>query len=132
MHANPPRSRQFTIATISKGRAHEQVADYPNALMWFGRAWSIAQTMESPMMLLNSLVGRMRAWRQWNRWEDASEVAREILRHTPSACSIGAAPVYFMRTILAEETPIWNVPVTISSKPWAFSKQFTPYRVLST
>jgi tetratricopeptide (TPR) repeat protein len=65
---------------LSLGSSHEQVADYPNALVWFGRAWSIAQTMESPMMLLNSLVGRMRAWRQWNRWEDASEVARELLR----------------------------------------------------
>jgi tetratricopeptide (TPR) repeat protein len=65
---------------LSLGSSHEQVADYPNALVWFGRAWSIAQTMESPMMLLNSLVGRMRAWRQWNRWEDASEAARELLR----------------------------------------------------
>jgi tetratricopeptide (TPR) repeat protein len=65
---------------LSLGSSHEQVADYPNALVWFGRAWSIAQTMESPMMLLNSLVGRMRAWRQWNRWEDAREVARELLR----------------------------------------------------
>jgi predicted ATPase/class 3 adenylate cyclase len=65
---------------LSLGFSHERVADYPNSLMWFGRAWSIAQTMESPAMLLNSMVGRMRAWRQWNRWEEATEVAHEILR----------------------------------------------------
>ncbi|MBV9229697.1 MAG: hypothetical protein JOZ18_10325, partial [Chloroflexi bacterium] len=64
----------------SLGREHEQIADYPTALMWFGRAWSNAQTMESPAMLLASMTGRMRAWRQWNRWDNAREVALEILQ----------------------------------------------------
>jgi tetratricopeptide (TPR) repeat protein len=48
--------------------------------MWFGRAWSNAQTMESPSMLLTSMVGRMRAWRQWNRWDEAYAVALDILQ----------------------------------------------------
>ncbi len=64
---------------ISLGYIHERVDDFPNALMWFGRAWSNAQTMESPQLLLGCLVGRMRAWRQWNRWESAQQVAHEIL-----------------------------------------------------
>jgi class 3 adenylate cyclase/tetratricopeptide (TPR) repeat protein len=62
------------------GYVHELVADYPMALMWFGRAWSSAQSMESPALLLNSLVWRMRVWRQWNRWDEAQEVAQEILQ----------------------------------------------------
>ncbi len=65
---------------ISLGRAYEQISDYPTALMWFGRAWNCAQMMESPSMLLASLTGRMRTWRQWNRWDNAIEVAQEILR----------------------------------------------------
>ncbi|HEU5228649.1 MAG TPA: adenylate/guanylate cyclase domain-containing protein [Ktedonobacteraceae bacterium] len=65
---------------ISLGKAHEQVSDYPTALMWFGRAWNSAQMMESPSMLLASLTGRMHTWRQWNRWDNAIEVAQEILR----------------------------------------------------
>jgi tetratricopeptide (TPR) repeat protein len=65
---------------MSLGYVHEQVADYPTALMWFGRAWSNAQTMESPALLLNCMVGRMRAWRQWNRWDNAYLVAHDILR----------------------------------------------------
>ena len=65
---------------LSMGVSHEQVGDYPAALMWFGRAWSNAQTMESPALLLASMVGRMRTWRQWNRWDDAQEVASDILR----------------------------------------------------
>ncbi len=64
----------------SLGKAHEQVASYSAALMWFGRAWSNAQTMESPSMLLSSMAGRMRAWRQWNRWDEARQVALDILR----------------------------------------------------
>lgn len=65
---------------LSLGRSHEQVSDYPTALMWFGRAWSNAQTMESPSLLLFSMVGRMRAWRQWNRWDEARQVALDILQ----------------------------------------------------
>ncbi len=64
---------------FSLGKSHEQVSDYPAALMWFGRAWNNAQTMESPSMLLSSMTGRMRAWRQWNRWENARQVALDIL-----------------------------------------------------
>jgi predicted ATPase/class 3 adenylate cyclase len=67
---------------LSLGYTHEAVADYPNALMWFGRAWSNAQTMESPPLLLICLTGRMRAWRQWNRWENARQVAHEIINFT--------------------------------------------------
>ncbi|MBE3560705.1 MAG: AAA family ATPase [Ktedonobacteraceae bacterium] len=64
---------------ISLGRVHEQIADYATALTWFGRAWKIAQTMESPNMLLSSMTGRMRAWRSWNRWENATQVAHDML-----------------------------------------------------
>ncbi len=63
----------------SLGKAHEQIASYSSALMWFGRAWSNAQTMESPSLLLSSMTGRMRAWRQWNRWDNARQVALDIL-----------------------------------------------------
>ena len=65
---------------LSLGYSHEQVGDYSTALMWFGRAWNNAQTMESPALLLRSMVGRMRVWRQWNRWDEAQEVAHEILQ----------------------------------------------------
>ncbi len=64
----------------SLGYAYEQIADYAAALTWFGRAWSNAQTMESPLMLLGSLGGRMRAWLQWNRWDNARQAAQEILQ----------------------------------------------------
>jgi class 3 adenylate cyclase/tetratricopeptide (TPR) repeat protein len=73
---------------ISLGKIHEQVADYATALTWFGRAWSNAQTMESPIMLLGSMIWRMRAWRQWNRWDNACQVAHEVLQlveHYPQA-----------------------------------------------
>jgi predicted ATPase/class 3 adenylate cyclase len=73
------RDELYDIYT-SLGRVHEYVADYPTALMWFGRAWSNAQTMESPVLSLSSMVFRMRTWRQWNRWDDAVQVARDILR----------------------------------------------------
>ncbi|QBD81270.1 zinc-ribbon domain-containing protein [Ktedonosporobacter rubrisoli] len=65
---------------MSLGHAYERTADYPTAMMWFGRAWTNAQTMENPGLLVKCLVGRMRAWRQWNRWDNAVEVAREVLR----------------------------------------------------
>ncbi|HEY4385773.1 MAG TPA: AAA family ATPase, partial [Ktedonobacteraceae bacterium] len=63
----------------SLGCTYESIADYPNALMWFGRAWSNAQTIENPLLLLYSLSMRMRTWRQWNRWGNACQVAQEIL-----------------------------------------------------
>ncbi len=65
---------------ISLGKIHTQVADYPTALMWFGRAWNNAQTMESPPLLLTSMAWRMWTWLQWNRWEEAHQVALDILR----------------------------------------------------
>ncbi|MEO8972382.1 MAG: adenylate/guanylate cyclase domain-containing protein [Ktedonobacteraceae bacterium] len=64
----------------SLGWAHEAVSDYQAAARWFGRSWRIAQTMESPTMLLNSMIGRMTVWYQWNRWNDAQEVAMNILQ----------------------------------------------------
>lgn len=77
-HQLTDRHELFDIY-VSLGHVHEKLADYPNALMWFGRAWSIAQTMESPSMLLHSMSGRMRTWRSWNRWEEATQVAKEML-----------------------------------------------------
>ncbi len=65
---------------ISLGKIHTQVADYPTALMWFGRAWNNAQTMESPSLLLTSMAWRMWTWLQWNRWQEAQQVALDILR----------------------------------------------------
>ena len=65
---------------ISIGGDYEDVADYANALNFYGRAWSNALTMESPAMVLTSMVGRMRTWQQWNRWNDARQVALEILQ----------------------------------------------------
>jgi len=65
---------------ISLGKIHTHVADYPTALMWFGRAWNNAQTMESPSLLLTSMAWRMWTWLQWNRWQAAHEVALDILR----------------------------------------------------
>jgi predicted ATPase len=65
---------------FSLGYVHESIADYAAALEWFGHAWNYAQTMESPAMLLTCMTGRMRAWRQWNRWHEAQQVARDILR----------------------------------------------------
>ena len=65
---------------VSLGWAHEHVSDYPMAAMWFGRSWHIAQTMESPSMLLVSMIGRMYAWYEWNRWSEVREVAYNILQ----------------------------------------------------
>ena len=64
----------------SLGWAHERISDYPAALKWFGRASHIAQTMESPSMLLISMIGRMYVWYHWNRWDEVREVARNILQ----------------------------------------------------
>ncbi len=65
---------------VSLGWVHERVCDYPTALKWFGYSWQIAQTMESPSMLLASMIGRMYAWYQWNRWSEVREVASNILQ----------------------------------------------------
>lgn len=65
---------------MSLGSAHAQISDYPMAASWFGQAWRIAQTMESPSMLLASMDMRLSVWYQWNRWDEASEVATSILQ----------------------------------------------------
>ncbi|MFL5624320.1 MAG: adenylate/guanylate cyclase domain-containing protein [Ktedonobacteraceae bacterium] len=64
----------------SLGWVHEAVSDYPTAVKWFGHASRIAQTMESPSLLLNSMIGRMHVWHRWNRWTEAQEAARSILQ----------------------------------------------------
>ncbi len=64
----------------SLGWIHQRISDFSTAAMWFGRSWRIAQTMESPSMLLQSLVGRMYTWYEWNRWSEVREVAYNILQ----------------------------------------------------
>ncbi|HEX7736453.1 MAG TPA: adenylate/guanylate cyclase domain-containing protein [Ktedonobacteraceae bacterium] len=64
----------------SLGGAHALISDYPTAVSWFGQAWQLAQTMESPSMLLSSMLGRLRVWEQWNRYDEAREVATSILQ----------------------------------------------------
>ena len=65
---------------LSLGWVHEALCDYAVAVSWFGQSWRIAQTMESPAMLLSSLIGRMTVWQRWNRWSDAQEAALSILQ----------------------------------------------------
>lgn len=64
----------------SLGWMHEGIGDFSTALKWFGQAWQIAQTMESPTILLDCLIGRLYVWHRWNRWEEAREVAYTILQ----------------------------------------------------
>src|SRR5579875_649370 len=64
----------------SLGLVHEAVSDYASAVKWFGDAAAIARTMESPTTLVFNMLGRMRAWYEWNRWNEAQEVAHKILR----------------------------------------------------
>ncbi|HET8910649.1 MAG TPA: adenylate/guanylate cyclase domain-containing protein, partial [Ktedonobacteraceae bacterium] len=66
----------------SLGRIYTSVSNYAAAAHWFGQAWNIAQTMESPSMLLDSMNGRMFAWYYWNHWQDANEVAQRMLQMT--------------------------------------------------
>jgi predicted ATPase/class 3 adenylate cyclase len=73
------REEQYDLY-ISLGLAHEAVSDFPTAAKWFGYAWRIAQTMESPPLLLNCMIGRMFVWHRWNRWAEAQDVARQILQ----------------------------------------------------
>ncbi|GER88325.1 hypothetical protein KDW_24870 [Dictyobacter vulcani] len=65
---------------VSLGISYEQVAEYATALNYYGRAGSNARTMESPGMVLTTMVGRMRVWQRWNRWDNARQVALEILQ----------------------------------------------------
>jgi class 3 adenylate cyclase/tetratricopeptide (TPR) repeat protein len=78
-HLLTDREELFDLYT-ALGFAHRHIAVYSTSLMWFGRAWNNAHTMESPVMLLGSMVGRMHSWRQWDRWENARQVALEILQ----------------------------------------------------
>ena len=64
----------------SLGWIHQRTSNFPTAAMWFGRSWRIAQTMESPSMLMRSLIGRMYTWYDWNRWSEVREVAYHILQ----------------------------------------------------
>ncbi len=64
----------------SLGWTHRFISDYSTAASWFGRAWRIAQTMESPSMLLSNLRGRLEAWYEWDRWDEAREVSHRILQ----------------------------------------------------
>jgi predicted ATPase/class 3 adenylate cyclase len=64
----------------SLGWIHQRISDFHTAAMWFGRSWRIAQTMESPSMLMRSLIGRMYTWYDWNRWSEVREVAYHILQ----------------------------------------------------
>lgn len=86
--------RRQELASLIKGRgeifdlyhslgwSHMLIADYPAAAAWFGRAWRIAQTMESPTMLIHSLLGRMYVWYEWDRWSEVCEVARHAMQLT--------------------------------------------------
>ncbi len=73
------REEQFDLYS-SLGYAHLAISDYPTAISWFGQAWQIAQTMESPSLLLSSMMGRLYVWYQWNREDEAREVALGILQ----------------------------------------------------
>jgi tetratricopeptide (TPR) repeat protein len=64
----------------SLGSAHYLISDYPTAASWFGQAWQVAQTMESPSMLLSSMWGRLHVWYAWNRADEACEAARRMLQ----------------------------------------------------
>ena len=64
----------------SLGWIHQRLGYFHSAAMWFGRSWRIAQTMESPSLLISSLIGRMYTWYEWNRWSEVREVAYSILQ----------------------------------------------------
>lgn len=78
-HLIKHREEQYDLY-VSLGSAHILVSDYPTAASWFGQAWQLAQTMESPSMLLSSMFGRLKVWYQWNREDEAREVATSILQ----------------------------------------------------
>ncbi|HKV59520.1 MAG TPA: AAA family ATPase, partial [Ktedonobacteraceae bacterium] len=67
---------------ITLGIAHRYISDYPEAVKWLGHAWRIAQMMESPSMLIYSMLCRMYVWYEWNRWDEVREVAYQILQMT--------------------------------------------------
>ncbi len=67
---------------ITLGVAHRYISDYPEAVKWLGHAWRIAQMMESPSMLIYSMLCRMYVWYEWNRWDEVREVAYQIMQMT--------------------------------------------------
>lgn len=77
-----PKQNREEISDLyhSLGCVHEVVSDYASAVKWFGDASAISQTMDSPTFLIFNMLGRMRAWYEWNRWSEAQEVAHKILR----------------------------------------------------
>jgi tetratricopeptide (TPR) repeat protein len=85
----------------SLGWIHEQTGEYALAADWFGRAFQIAQTMESPSMLLESMVGRLAVWDHWDRWREALEVAQAI-QQTSEQYQLGDQWLWSTMVILAE------------------------------
>ena len=67
---------------IMLGDAHLYISDYPEAVKWLGHAWRIAQMMESPSLLIYSMLRRMYVWYEWNRWDDVREVAYQLMQMT--------------------------------------------------
>jgi tetratricopeptide (TPR) repeat protein len=65
---------------MALGWTHERIGEYPTAALWCGRAWHIAQRMESPSMLLSSMQGRLMVWYEWERWSEAREAAGRMLQ----------------------------------------------------
>jgi predicted ATPase/class 3 adenylate cyclase len=65
---------------IMLGDAHRYISDYPEAVKWLGHAWRIAQMMESPSMLIYSMLRRMYVWYEWNHWDEVREVAYQIVQ----------------------------------------------------
>jgi class 3 adenylate cyclase/tetratricopeptide (TPR) repeat protein len=65
---------------MALGWTHERISEYPAAALWCGRAWDIAQRMESPSMLLSSMQGRLTIWYEWERWREAREAAGRMLQ----------------------------------------------------
>jgi len=67
---------------VMLGDAHLYISDYPEAVKWLGHAWRIAQMMESPSLLIYSMLRRMYVWYEWNRWDEVREVAYQIMQMT--------------------------------------------------
>ncbi len=67
---------------VMLGEAHLHISDYPEAVKWLGHAWRIAQMMESPSLLIYSMLRRMYVWYEWNRWDEVREVAYQIMQMT--------------------------------------------------
>ncbi len=65
---------------MSLGANHTDISDFPTAVNWFGQAWRIAQTMESPTLLLHSIKARLKIWWEWNRIPEAQQVANNLLQ----------------------------------------------------